>query len=279
MPESFTQYWTNETWKVEADRFEGRPLDHTASNEFVQRGVRPGARLYVVTNIRGRLLVAGRIGVGRIVGQREAQRAIGYKVWDASDHILPSSSTTFRFGRRVPVDVARRLRFGTLAAPLVVDANGRIDKQTLRGVRRITPESAALLDGVVGEDHDTREQADAGAWFIPEEVSEPERFPEGATRRIAVNVYERNPVARRKCIEHYGTRCQACDVDLGERYGDVGAGYIHVHHLKQLSEIGTEYEVNPVDDLRPICPTCHALIHRTTPAMKIEELRLHVRSR
>jgi predicted HNH restriction endonuclease len=88
-----------------------------------------------------------------------------------------------------------------------------------------------------------------------------------------VNSYERNPAARRACIAHYGTGCSVCGFNFGQVYGDLGEGYIHVHHLRDLATIGTEYEVDPIADLRPVCPNCHAMLHRETPAMSIEELK------
>ncbi len=36
----------------------------------------------------------------------------------------------------------------------------------------------------------------------------------------------------------------------------MGEGFIHVHHLKPLSEVGYEYRVDPIRDLRPVCPNC-----------------------
>jgi len=96
---------------------------------------------------------------------------------------------------------------------------------------------------------------------IPEEVENPERFPEGATRRIAINAYERSSKARAKCIEHYGPKCLVCGFDFAKTYGEMGRGFIVVHHLKPLSDIGKEYEVDPVADLRPVCPNCHAMLH------------------
>ena len=38
-------------------------------------------------------------------------------------------------------------------------------------------------------------------------------------------------------------------------------GLIHVHHLKSLAEIGHSYQVDPIKDLMPVCPNCHAVIH------------------
>lgn len=106
-----------------------------------------------------------------------------------------------------------------------------------------------------------------GSWYasddavptsIPEEVSTPERFVEGATKTIAINAYERNSKAGSACIKHYGA---------------IGKGFIHVHHIVPLAEIRREYELDPIRDLIPVCPNCHAIIHLTQPAMSIEELR------
>ncbi|MEH2181662.1 HNH endonuclease [Nostoc sp.] len=95
---------------------------------------------------------------------------------------------------------------------------------------------------------------------LPEEVIETEKYFEGSIEQIAVNVYERNPDARQKCIKHYGGICQVCGFSFEEVYGVIGEGYIHVHHLKPLSEIGKKYELDPIQDLRPVCANCHAMI-------------------
>ncbi len=56
-------------------------------------------------------------------------------------------------------------------------------------------------------------------------------------------------------------------------YGPTGKNFIHVHHLKPLSEVKDEYEVNPEEDLRPVCPNCHAMLHKKNPLYEIEELK------
>ena len=100
-----------------------------------------------------------------------------------------------------------------------------------------------------------------------------ERFSEGQVTQLLVNAYERNPQARTACIAHYGARCYVCRIDFGERYGPTVKGFIHVHHLCPLSSIGQEYAVDPVADLRPVCPNCHAVIHSRKPPYSIEEVR------
>ena len=69
---------------------------------------------------------------------------------------------------------------------------------------------------------------------LPEEVNIEATYYEGAVRQVVVNAYERNSQAREKCIAHYGAYCFICRFDFGKVYGQVGTGYIHVHHLRQL---------------------------------------------
>ncbi len=108
---------------------------------------------------------------------------------------------------------------------------------------------------------------------IPEEVANAESYVEGATKKISVNAYERNAEARAKCIELYGYKCYVCDFDFFEAYGDLGKDYIHVHHEVPLSTIKKEYTVSPEEDLKPLCPNCHAMIHRTREAIQVDELK------
>ena len=108
--------------------------------------------------------------------------------------------------------------------------------------------------------------------LLPEEVEDTAVLKEGAVLRISVNAYGRNAEARRRCIEHYGTSCCICGFDFGQVYGKVVEGLIHVHHLRPLSEIGEEYQVDYKKDLRPICANCHAVVHRRVPAYSIEEV-------
>tara|TARA_R110002049_G_scaffold304419_1_gene499596 strand:+ start:642 stop:1175 length:534 start_codon:yes stop_codon:yes gene_type:complete len=107
---------------------------------------------------------------------------------------------------------------------------------------------------------------------IAEEVSNPEVYLEGATSVISVNAYERNPRARAACIDHYGYKCFICNFRFEKFYGDIGKEYIHVHHEVPLSEVKKEYVVDPIRDLKPLCPNCHAIVHKTDPPMRVENL-------
>lgn len=107
----------------------------------------------------------------------------------------------------------------------------------------------------------------------PDDVDKPETFVEGVTKRVSINYFERNPKARDACIKHYGYSCHVCDFNFEKHYGVLGKNFIHVHHLKPLHEITTEYEVHPIKDLRPVCPNCHAMLHRNKECLSISELK------
>lgn len=108
---------------------------------------------------------------------------------------------------------------------------------------------------------------------IPEEIQSPTKYFEGAITTITVNSYERNSDARQACLQHHGYSCAVCGFSMEDLYGELGKTVIHVHHLRELSKIGMEYEVDPIHDLRPVCPNCHSILHTESPAMPIETLQ------
>lgn len=92
--------------------------------------------------------------------------------------------------------------------------------------------------------------------------------------------YERNPIARKKCIEYYGWKCYICRFDFLQIYGEVGRGFIEVHHIVPISEINGQYTINPIRDLRPVCSNCHSMIHRKKGVtIDVEALRDSLQNR
>lgn len=106
-----------------------------------------------------------------------------------------------------------------------------------------------------------------------DEVESDIKYSEGKTKQILVNSFERNAVARRKCIEYYGLNCQVCNFNFESVFGPIGKDFIHVHHVVDISTIGKEYSVAPIKDLVPVCPNCHNMLHRKKPAYTINELK------
>lgn len=113
-----------------------------------------------------------------------------------------------------------------------------------------------------------------GSYFepIPEEILDAD-YPEGGQHIVAVNAYERNAAARAACIAHYGVECNLCGFDFAQAYGKEAAGIIHVHHLVPVAKVRKHYSINPIADLRPVCPNCHAVLHRREPPYTLDEMR------
>ena len=109
--------------------------------------------------------------------------------------------------------------------------------------------------------------------IYPDEVDLDVKYSEGKVKQVLINSYERNPLARKKCIEHYGLNCQVCDFSFEKKFGDLGKSFIHVHHKIDVSIIGNEYSIDPITDLVPVCPNCHSMLHKKRPAYSIEELK------
>jgi hypothetical protein len=101
---------------------------------------------------------------------------------------------------------------------------------------------------------------------------------EGGKTQVMVDAYERNWKARQACIVFHGTACAICGFDFSKVYGEIAKDFIHVHHVKAISEQDGPYEVDPQKDLVPVCPNCHAVLHMKTPCYEVDEVKSLLRS-
>ena len=284
MTKYYTQYWNNETWYRESEQQqEERICEHIASNLFRKKAIKVDDVVYVVTIIAGKLFVSSKMVVEIVCNKMEAATALNMdanELWDAADHIVAKAATIMNFDLEVPFYITKDLLFKTpdgTTKKLLFDSNEVLNTQTLRGVRELTRESAQQIDSLLPELKSRLSQSPQpimqSDFLLPEEIADSQKYYEGALKRVIVNAYERNPLARKACIEHYGTICTVCNQDLELVYGDAGKGVIHVHHLKPISLINNKYEINPIQDLRPVCPSCHSVLHKRDPLWGIDELK------
>jgi predicted HNH restriction endonuclease len=158
--------------------------------------------------------------------------------------------------------------------------------QVIRGIQRSEPlvsfeiltqlDVSEKLKPVADPDNtlETLGQAPLESTSIwPDDLPQGQIYFEGIAQQVVVNRYERSAEARSDCIAHYGCVCQVCQMDFSKRYGALGVGFIHVHHVMPISSVGKEYQVDSVADLIPVCPNCHAMLHRCDPPLTIEHLR------
>lgn len=110
------------------------------------------------------------------------------------------------------------------------------------------------------------------------EIPESTPMIEGAMKKIRVNLFERDPKLRELCVKHWGCKCSVCGFDFSANYGEIGLGFIHVHHLVPLSAVRGAHRVDPIEDLIPVCPNCHAMLHHPkgpdSPPPRAEELKV-----
>ena len=161
--------------------------------------------------------------------------------------------------------------------------------------RKYHPEASSMTDAEIGKaqweavrtfdgwqallDHYGIDKAFSGPKDVKAELAAKESFKESkrVADRVSVEV-RRNREAREACIEKKGTTCVVCGFNSMEKYGV--PGIIHAHHVRPLYEMaaGESAKIDPMTDLEPVCPNCHALIHSKgdRECCSIEEARAMV---
>jgi 5-methylcytosine-specific restriction protein A len=91
---------------------------------------------------------------------------------------------------------------------------------------------------------------------------------------------ERNRAAERYAKKFHGHRCQACNLDFAEYYGDIGEGFIEVHHLRPISSLeeGVAVRYDVAEDLAVLCSNCHRMIHRYCDPSDLATFRTIIRN-
>ena len=90
-------------------------------------------------------------------------------------------------------------------------------------------------------------------------------------RKISESTFfARNPNLKSAAIRQRGYKCEACNFQFKDKYGEYGADYIECHHENPLSERpegewSNELKTS-IDDVKLLCSNCHRMIHRTRPA-------------
>lgn len=105
-----------------------------------------------------------------------------------------------------------------------------------------------------------------------DDISESEK--EGRRILYYTSRYERSPRNRAEAIRIHGTKCQVCGFDFSEVYGEIGDGFIEVHHITPLSSKNAVVRIDPATDLVCLCANCHRMIHKAPNGVySVDELR------
>ncbi len=109
---------------------------------------------------------------------------------------------------------------------------------------------------------DTKDLEDVIKLDIEAEQVEEGSKIEGRVKYYYGKRYERDSKNRRLAIKKHGVSCHACGFNFEEVYGERGKDFIEVHHIKPLSSLTKETDIDPETDLIPLCANCHRMVHR-----------------
>jgi hypothetical protein len=123
---------------------------------------------------------------------------------------------------------------------------------------------------------------DLTAINLPEEEStlskqdsdeEEQKRLEGRLTEAKVLRRQRNRAARQKCLEDSGYTCYVCGFNFEKAYGEIGKGFLEVHHTKPLATYDDEHVI-PQSELCALCSNCHSMVHRKkNEVMDVDDLK------
>ena len=106
----------------------------------------------------------------------------------------------------------------------------------------------------------------------PDEEEEEKHRLEGRMTEAKVMRRQRNQQARQQCLEASGYKCYICGFNFEEAYGEIGKGFLEVHHIKPLATYDDEHPI-PQSELCALCSNCHSMVHRKKEVLDVEELK------
>lgn len=113
-------------------------------------------------------------------------------------------------------------------------------------------------------------------------IDENETIIEGQQRERKSKSYKRSARLRDAAIDYYmedgKINCAVCGFNFGDIYGELGKGYIEIHHIEPVfayDEDGVEQTIKEaLENVAPLCSNCHRMIHRKKgEILELEELK------
>ncbi len=135
------------------------------------------------------------------------------------------------------------------------------DAEVFETLREVLLDSLSILLCLVIENE---------SWEPEDSIGEARE--EGGIEVVQLSRHERSRFNRAICLQHYGFVCAGCGLQMDDKYGPIGLGVIHVHHLFPLADMDGPKRIDPISDLIPLCPNCHNIVHRKNPPLPIKEL-------
>lgn len=95
---------------------------------------------------------------------------------------------------------------------------------------------------------------------------------EGRILESKVLSRQRNRVAREHCLADSGYKCYVCGFDFEKVYGEIGKGFLEVHHKRPISTYDEEHEI-PQSELVALCSNCHSMVHHGKSLLDVDVLK------
>ena len=84
-------------------------------------------------------------------------------------------------------------------------------------------------------------------------------------------------IAKKHYLFNGKISCVACNFNFHDFYGEIGRGYIEIHHLKPIYAYESKLKQSIQDALKnvvPLCSNCHSIVHRKNdPILSIPSLQ------
>jgi hypothetical protein len=145
MGQFFTYCWQHAEMKQYPT---GQLIGFAYGSQFARRGVQPGDQVYIVSVHLGRVHLLGKMLVQMVTNSaNDYRRLVGEEPAPAAEYLIAAECTPAQL-IEVPLEVCKRLLFlrGKRQVGLTFRDEDRVDRQSLRSVRRLSPESARALD-------------------------------------------------------------------------------------------------------------------------------------
>ena len=109
-----------------------------------------------------------------------------------------------------------------------------------------------------------------------DDPTSPEARTEGGEKVFISKRRERDPKLREQALALHGYDCMSCGFNFEAFYGEIGKGFIEVHHVVPLAD-AKERRTDPENDLVVLCANCHRMVHRQKGiCLSLNEIRSHI---
>lgn len=106
-----------------------------------------------------------------------------------------------------------------------------------------------------------------------------ENEKEGRLNEAKVIRRQRNRKVRQQCLDASGYKCYICGFNFEKVYGEIGKGFLEVHHKVPLASYPEEHVI-PIEELCALCSNCHSMVHRyRNIIIDVEKLRSELKER